>query len=82
ERDDCESRIITDEIANHKETINGDLNKNKLTKKCSRSVITSSKGRGVKTVKNRSRAESSDNSQVVKKVKSEIDSEKGTQLIK
>ncbi|CAG8650892.1 10603_t:CDS:2, partial [Racocetra fulgida] len=83
ERDDCESRIITDEITTHKqETINGDLNKNKLTKKCSRSIITSSKGRGVKTAKNRSRAESSDNSQVVKKVKSEIDSEKGTQLIK
>ncbi|CAG8642383.1 21250_t:CDS:10 [Cetraspora pellucida] len=82
EKDSYESRIITDKIANNKqETINGDLNKNKLTKKCSRAVITSSKGRVVKTAKNGSRTESSDNGQVVKKV-GEVKSERGSQLIK
>ncbi|CAG8686139.1 15429_t:CDS:2, partial [Dentiscutata heterogama] len=130
EKDDCKSKIITDEIANNndnkggtieeskigytsnivnkhgfkmiktsmlqgidasidnvmmaikQETINGDLTKNKLTKKCSRTIVMSSKGRGVKTTKNECMAESSDSNQVVKKVKSEIKSEKGIQSIK
>ncbi|CAG8443667.1 2577_t:CDS:10 [Dentiscutata erythropus] len=64
------------------ETINGDLTKNKLTKKCSRTIVMSSKGRGVKTTKNECMTESSDSNQVVKKVKSEIKSGKGTQSIK
>ncbi|CAG8578658.1 14932_t:CDS:2 [Gigaspora margarita] len=69
-------------LAIKQDTINGDLTKNKLSKKCSRTVVMSSKGRGVKTTKNGSITESSDSSRVVKKVKSEIKSEKGTQSIK